>query len=77
MLRECASDGLDFLFGGVIEMAARSENLESFKASSGDLPEKFRVQPSRDEQVSREDSLHRRVLCPVNQKSDAALWRAR
>ena len=41
MLRECAGDCLDFLFGRVIEMAARAENLDGFEPGLGNLAEEF------------------------------------
>src|SRR5580700_4254557 len=58
MLREGAGDGLDFLPGGVVEMAASGENFEGFETGFGNLAEKFGGQPSRYEHIGGENSSH-------------------
>jgi hypothetical protein len=64
MLREEACHRLHFLLGSVIEVASRGENLESLETGLGNLPEKFRGQFSRHEQVGGQDSSHGLVYCP-------------
>src|SRR5580658_149706 len=53
VLRESAGHRLYVLLRGVIEVASCGENFDSFEACLGNLPKKFRGQPSRNEHISR------------------------
>src|ERR1700676_2606885 len=50
-----------FNLRGVVEVAARAENLDALKSRSGDLAQHIARQLARDEQISGQESLHTRV----------------
>jgi len=58
VIGEGLGEGANFLFRGVVKMAARGKDFNGLEAGSGDLREDFGCEFFGDEEVGGEDSKH-------------------
>ncbi len=59
IVRQSVGDGAYFFFCGVVEMTARGKNFDRPKTRTMNLGEQFAIQLFGNEDVSREDPLHK------------------